>query len=258
MTVKAMNYPMTSAMVRNIFLVIGCLLSFGSFAKDVPPPNKGIRAYVMDRANVLSEHEEIMLCQKLKAYDDSTSNQIVIFLDDELGNQDEEFEYALKIARDWGVGQKDKDNGIVFYAAMKDRKLFIQVGYGLEGAIPDHQVKRIIDYVVKPNFRADRYYQGVDQSVDQLISLAQGEYVNDGKKTDGIPAWVVVVIILIIIIIISSFGNNNGRTYSGRSGGWVFGPGTGGSFGGGFGGGGGGFGGFGGGGFGGGGAGGSW
>src|SRR5262245_20553657 len=91
---------------------------------------------VNDLANVLSPDEEQRLEQQLVAYDDSTSTQIAIVTVKTLDDYPIE-EYSLKILRDWGVGNKKTNNGIVILAAIDDRKIRIEVGYGLEGAIPD-------------------------------------------------------------------------------------------------------------------------
>lgn len=234
------------------------LVAFFGFAKDIPPPNKGNRAFVKDISDVLTEEQEIQLCNKLLAYDDSTSNQIAVLIDESLEGEDA-FTYSIKVAREWGVGGKENDNGILIYVATKDRKTFVQVGYGLEHRITDALAGRVVDYVLIPNFKTNGYYVGIDKAIDELILYAAGEYSSAGRgPNNGFPTWLIIVIIIIALIIFSSFGDNSGRTYR-NTGGWIIGPGGGGYTGGGGGGfSGGGFGGFGGGGFGGGGAGGSW
>lgn len=227
--------------------------------KEIPAPNKGDRAFVKDVSDVLTDAQEISLCAILKEYFDSTSNQIAILIEPSLEN-DDLFEYTHRVARDWGIGEADKDNGILIYIASADRETRIHVGYGLEGAVPDFQAKRIIEQIMLPEFRNGDYYEGIQLAVKRIIELASGEFINDGRPNDGIPAWVIILILTIIIIIIISRSGNSKRTfhsdrpYVGRHT-WPGGGFTGG--GGGFSGGGG-FGGFGGGGFGGGGASGSW
>jgi uncharacterized protein len=252
---------MRLVMVRNILVLFLLITSSLSWAKDAPEPNKGDRAFVMDLANALSEDQEIALCQKLKAYHDSTSNEFAILIENSLEGEDA-FTYSLKAARKWGVGGDEFNNGLLIFVAMKDRKAFIQVGRGLEHRITATYAGRVIDYTITPNFRKTGYYKGLDAAVDDLILFAAGEYKGGPTPDNGFPMWLIIVIIIIVIIIFSSFGSNNGRTYRNRTGGWIVGPGGGGYIGGGGGGGGGfsggGFGGFGGGSFGGGGAGGSW
>lgn len=247
-------------MVRKSLVILFTLVSILGWAKTPPNPNTGDRAFVKDLANALTEAQEIELCRKLKAYHDSTSNEFAILIENSLDGE-EAFMYSLKAARAWGVGGDEFNNGLLIFVAIKDRKVFIQVGRGLEHKITATYAGRVVDHIIKPNFRNTSYYTGLDQAIDELILFAAGEYLGSSKKPDnGMPLWLIIVLVILVVIIFSSFGNNNGRTYRNHRGGWIMGPGgLGGGGGGGFtGGGGGGFGGFGGGSFGGGGAGGSW
>lgn len=248
---------MISAMVRKALIFLLIALPIVGFAKEIPEPNAGNRAFVLDRSEFLTESQEIALCNKLKLFFDSTSNQIAILLEPSLEGEDL-FDYSFRVSRAWGLGEKDKNNGILIYVATSDRKVQIQVGYGLEGAVPDAYAKRIIDQILLPEFRKGDYYAGLDQATDRLIEYAMGEYSNDGREKDGIPPWLVIVLVILFLgIVISLGGGSKGVTYTGsrpylgRGGPWIGGGGGGFS-------GGGGFGGFGGGSFGGGGASGSW
>ena len=245
-------------MVRKWFWIL-LLTPVMVLAKEPPEPNTGNRAFVRDDARVLTEQEEIALSNKLFNYYDSTSTQIAVLIEESLEG-DDLFGYTHKVARKWGIGEADKDNGVLIYVATRDRRMRIHVGRGLEGRITDAASGRITDHIMRPNFLNVGFYEGIDKAVDELILLASGEYKNDtARSKNGFPLWVVVIIIIIIVIVFSSFGDNSGTTYRNRRGGWIIGPGPGGYVGGGGGGfSGGGFGGFGGGGFGGGGASGSW
>lgn len=254
-------------------LVIGllwALFATAAFAKEVPPKP---RQLVNDNAGILSTAERNRLEQKLVAYDDSTSTQIAILIDRSLEGEDA-FDYSFRVAEAWGIGRGGKNNGILIYVAIDDRQVRIQTGYGTEGFLPDALARRIIDQQIAPAFRENKYFFGLNRATSTMISLANGEYTNEGGRgmEGGIPIDFIIFIILIIIIIIIISNRNDdddgyhrrGR-YNGpnrrRGGGTIWIPSGGGGFGGlggggGFGGGG--FGGFGGGGFGGGGAGGSW
>ncbi len=222
--------------------------------------------------NTLSATQRSQLNEKLIAYDDSTSTQIAVVIMSTTGIYPIE-DVALQILRQWGVGgQAKKDNGVVILVAKDDRKVRIETGYGMEGAIPDMIAASIIDDQMVPYFRQGDYYGGLEAGTDAIIRAAAGEYTapegygEDGKK-DG-DGWIIVVIVIIVIIILGRISGGKGgggyvsrRGYRGFSG-PIF-PGGGGWFGGGggggwSGGGGGGFGGFGGGSGGGGGASGSW
>lgn len=258
------------------FLIVTLLLILALFsaqAQDIPQKPNPPRL-VNDLANQLSPTEESQLEQKLVAYNDSTSSQIVIAIIPTIGDYPIA-DYAFKLGREWGVGQKDKDNGIVLLWAPKERKIFIATGYGLEGAIPDAIAKRIISQVITPRFKQNQFYQGLDEGVDMIFKYATGEYKADPKEDDSNgesfpPILVFLVVFVIILIIIFRNRNNRGGGGGGRGlrnfGGPIFFPYTNysgrgsssGDWGGGFGGGSGGFGGFGGGSFGGGGAGGDY
>jgi uncharacterized protein len=214
---------------------------------------------VNDYANVLTAQQVAALEDKLVQYDKRTSNQVAVVLVNELEGKSAE-DAARELGRNWGVGNKEFNNGIVILAAIKDRKITIQVGYGLEGAVPDLTAKTIIDSRIKPNFKASNYYRGLDEAVDDIIKAAEGRYsapAGYGKKKKGLPIGTIIIIVIILIVIFGSSGGNG--TYVSRGGwtGWTGGGGGSGWSGGG-GSSGGGFGGFGGGSFGGGGASGDW
>jgi len=252
------------------FTAAGALLSQTLVPRPEPP------RLVNDLAGVLSSDEVQALENKLVAFNDSTSNQIAVLLVNDLQGYDRS-EFAYRVARDWGVGQGDFNNGVLILVkpktASSDGRVFIATGYGLEGAIPDIACADIIDREIIPRFRVDDYYGGIDAGTNVLMALAAGEYSYDnytgGSSSGGIPGVIIFLIILFFIIIASSGSSNNKhlrRTGSSNLPLWLLmsmmggGRSHGGSWGGfsGGGGGGGGFGGFGGGGFGGGGAGGSW
>ena len=245
-----------------------------SLAQNIPARPNPPRL-VNDFAGVLSPQEKQQLENQLVTYDDSTSNQVAIVLINTLDDYPIE-EYATKLFREWGVGNKKNNNGIVILAAIQDRKIRIEVGYGLEGAIPDITTGHIIQNDIAPSFRSGDYYEGLSKAANSIIRAAAGEYRAPGnyrKKKDGGSAlpFGFLVFIIILIAIFGGRGRGGGGGYMSRRGsGWLgpfilgnmLGRGSSGDWGGGgggwSGGGGGGFGGFGGGSSGGGGASGSW
>ncbi len=259
-----MNFLMTLVMARkSISLFLFFVISFLGLAKEVPSKPEGHNRFINDHANVLSPDQIRNLNLKLYNYWDSTSTEMVVVIDNSLEDDDLE-DYSQKLAQAWGIGMKGKDNGLLLYVAIQDRAIRIHMGYGLEGAIPDFMAGRVIDDILKPNFKQELYGKGINEALDRFISLAEGEYKFDEKdrktKSKSFPTLLIVIIIIIIIIFISNIGESGGKTYNGSRGPFLGGTGWGGFSGGGFGGsGGGGFGGgFGGGSFGGGGASGSW
>lgn len=240
-------------------------------AKQTPPRPVPPRL-VNDYARLLSPGEAEALEQKLVAYNDSTSTQIAIVIENSLEG-DDVFDYSLRLAQSWGIGQDEGDNGVLIYVALQDRKLYIQTGYGAERFLPDAMAKRIIENILKPAFREGQYYQGLDQAASVIMQLGAGEFTAEPRHEDeGFP-WMTLLLLIVLIIFFSYLSRigryhhrrdddddggywRGGRYDTGPRGGWVMFPPSGG--GGWSGGGGGGFGGFGGGDFGGGGAGGSW
>lgn len=253
--------------MRRFLLFILLLISVCASAQidKVIPKRPSPPKLVNDFTNTLTQEQITALEGKLVAYDDSTSNQIAVVIIPTTGDYSVE-EVALGIIRNWGVGNKDKNNGIVLLVAKDDHKIRIEVGYGLEGAIPDVTAKSIIDNDLTPNFKQENYYRGLDQATDDIIKAAAGEYKAPAgyHKKKGIGFSRIIFLLMLIFFIIAGIGGRRGGGggmmsglligsmlgSSGRGGGWS--GGSGGGFGGG------GFGGFGGGGGGGGGASGGW
>ncbi|MDZ4796311.1 MAG: TPM domain-containing protein [Bacteroidota bacterium] len=231
---------------------------------DRPSPPK----LVNDYTNTLTPAQVQSLENKLVLYDDSTSTQIAVVIIPTLSGYDIS-EYGLALGRKWGIGGKEFSNGIIVLVAKDDRKIRIEVGYGLEGAIPDITSKSIIDNSITPYFKEDNYYRGLDRAADDIIKAAAGEYKAPSgygsKKKKGTGLGAIIGLILLFLILGGLGGGRNGGGGVMSSGtGWIIGSmlGSSGRGGGGWSGGGsssgGGFGGFGGGSFGGGGASGSW
>ncbi len=244
----------------SFFLLITLRLS----AQEIPPRPSPPKL-VNDLDNQLNPTEEAALEQKLVAYNDSTSTQIVVVIVPTVEPYDIG-DYAFKLGREWGVGQEGKNNGIVLMWSPTDRKIFIATGYGMEGAIPDAIAKRIISQVIIPEFKNSMYYRGLDRGVDAIIQYASGEYEAEPSNDEEFPAGTLFFIIAFIVILIIIFrnrgGGSGGRGFRNSSGSpviWPYSTHTSwGSSSGNLGGGSGGFGGFGGGSFGGGGAGGNY
>jgi uncharacterized protein len=261
--------------MKKLLYILTFLISIAASAQidKVVPSKPNPPRLVNDFTKTLTAAQVEALEHKLVAYDDSTSNQIaVVIINSTDGNA--VADVALEILRKWGVGNKDKNNGIVLLIAKQDRKMSIQSGYGLEGRITDLNSKSIIDNDLAPNFRQENYYRGIDQAIDQIMKAAAGAYkapagYGNKKKGIGIAGFLFLVIMLILIFAGSGGRRGGGGMMSGTGwligtllsnatrggGGWSGGGGGGGWSGGG---GGGGFGGFGGGSGGGGGASGGW
>ena len=215
--------------------------------------------WATDLTNTLSQSELSDLNIRLKTFADTTSNQLIVLMIPSLEGYPIEM-LAEETATKNKIGTAKNDNGILLLIAKDDRQLRIEVGYGLEGAVPDAIASSIIRNVIKPQFRNDDYYAGISDGINAIIQAIGGEYVADDNGEDsGFPFIIFVIILIVIFLFLKSGGpfvpGGVYRTGT-RSGGWTSGNSSwGGSSG--FGGGGGGFSG-GGGSFGGGGASGSW
>jgi uncharacterized protein len=235
---------------------------FKAFYDEDIPEKPNPPKLVNDYTQTLSPSEIAQLEYKLSAYEDSTSTQIAVVLVPTTHDYSIE-DYAIRLGRKWGIGQTDKDNGILLLVAKEDRNIDIETGYGVEGYISDADARAIISELITPNFRNGDFYTGIDLATTRMINLMSGTY-KATSESESFPIRVIVLFIflLLFILYISSKTKRYGYTYHGGgwnstgSGGW------GGNWGGGMSGGGGssggGFGGFGGGSFGGGGASGSW
>ncbi len=221
---------------------------------------------VNDFTATLTADQVQALENKLRAFKDSTSTEIAVVIIPTLNGNDIA-DFNVKLGRAWGVGGKEKNNGVILLVAKGDRKLNISTGYGVEGALPDITASHIISDIIRPNFRGEDYYRGIEEGTDAIIQAVKGEYAapkNYGKSKGDRIGGIIFVIILILIILVISGGRGGGGSFMSRRGfaAWtlanMLGGGGGSGWSGGGGGSSGGFGGFGGGSFGGGGASGSW
>ena len=237
-----------------IFLSLS-LLSFSQVAER-PSPQKLYNNLSKEYPNFLSESEASTIEGKLEAFSRETSNQIVVVVVDDIGGTDPA-SYATELGTSWGVGKKEANNGIVVLLKPNTHDLFIAVGYGLEGAIPDLATKRIREEEMNPYLKSGDNFAAINNGTDKLMALAKGEIdVKDYAKKDQMNGSLKIIILIVVaFLFLKIFFGKGGGTGFGGSGRYYRGSSFGGFSGGG---GGGGFGGFGGGSFGGGGSGGKW
>lgn len=131
--------------------------------------------FVNDFAGILNSEEKISLETKLMQFEKDSGNEISVAIIKSLEDDTIE-DYAVNLFSDWGIGKKDNDNGILLLIAMDERKMRIEVGYGLEGALTDIQSASIIADTIRPAFQRGDYYLGIDMAVDNMISATKGEY----------------------------------------------------------------------------------
>lgn len=196
-------------------------ISFLQAQNVLPKPNPA--KLVTDQAGVLSAEQKAILENKLVALDDSSSNQIAIVLVKTLDGYPIE-EYATKLFREWGIGNKKTNNGVLILASIDERKIRIEVGYGLEGAIPDITTASIIRNEIVPSFKTGEYYHGLDLATNSLSKAAVGEYkvqrekASKGKGSSGGSLITFLIILVIVIALVSGGGRGGGGGMMSRRG----------------------------------------
>ncbi len=258
-------------MKKFLYIFILLLASLPAFSQESFDPEQLLtqipKQLVNDYTNTLTPDQRQALERKLVAFNDSTSTQIAVVIIHTLNGQDIS-DFNVKLGRAWGVGGKEFSNGVLLLIAKDDRKLNIATGYGVEGALPDITASHIITDIIRPNFKGEDYYRGIEEGTDAIIQAVKGEYTapkSYGKKSTGSSRYMFLIILIILFLLFSGGKGGKGGSFMSRRGAmpFILGSllGSGGRGGGGWSGGGGssgGFGGFGGGSFGGGGASGSW
>lgn len=166
---------MKNNIISLILLIL--LLASQAFALDVPQ----LKGRVNDYANMLTPAEATDLEGKLGLEEQETSNQIVVLTIPSLEGEVLE-DFSIRVAEEWKIGQKGKDNGVIILIARDEKKVRIEVGRGLEGSLSDLLSGRIIEEM-KPPFSAGNYYDGLDLCVDDIIKAIKGEYQPEEKRS---------------------------------------------------------------------------
>jgi uncharacterized protein len=172
------------------------------FAKtDVPY----LQGRVNDYANILSDSTAKQIEKQLQTYETETTNQIVVLTVDSLNGQDIE-SYASEVFSAWKPGQAGKDNGVLLVVAVKDRKMRIEVGYGLEGSITDTKSGLVIRNAIAPYFKQGNFDRGIDAGVEALMQLGRGieptSAVSSEKPGGHSFGFIAVLVMPFIIIVI--------------------------------------------------------
>ena len=119
--------------------------------------------------------------EQLAQFERETSDQVVVAVFPKMQSDSDIADYTQRVAQAWGVGQKERRNGVVLFVFIQDRKMFIQVGYGLEGALPDATAFDITERHIKPLFRTGNYEAGLATGIDLICKAIRGEYKGSGK-----------------------------------------------------------------------------
>ena len=162
--------------------LLGFAVLLGAARADVPVPP--VKARVTDLTGTLSAQQKSELEARIAAYEARRGSQLAVLMLP--STKPEEIEqYSIRVAEAWKIGRKGVDDGLILVIAKNDRRLRIEVGYGLEGVIPDSAARRVIDERITPRFREGDFYGGVRDGVDQLIKLAEGEKLPPPQAAAG-------------------------------------------------------------------------
>lgn len=198
--------------ILTLFLTFIIFLPGLVSAQNLPSEPVG---HVNDFAKMLTSGERQQLEQKLRNYRDTTTTVISVATLDNLGGISIE-EAATTLFNEWKMWEDNKDNGVLILISREERKMRIEVGYGLEGAIPDVMAGRIIREILTPSFKKSDYYGGLDRATSALIQLASGEFQgqladNQSSEDSNTADFIIFLLFLFFVFYSSSRGGGKGR-----------------------------------------------
>ncbi len=232
--------------LRTLFVFLALIAgAIGPLAAETMPSKPD--RYFSDYAGVVDQATASELNEELAQFERETSNQILVVVYRSMQSESSVADYTQRIAQTWGVGQKDRNNGAILFVFVADRQMFIQTGYGLEGALPDATAWDITHNVIAPQFKKEDYPGGLRAGVTAMLQAVRGEYKGTGKTRresegnsgSGLPIPLVIFLIILFIFIVFRPRRRGRRGYGYSGGGGPFfggfgGGSSGGSSGGGF------------------------
>jgi uncharacterized protein len=197
-------------LIKILFSVLCCCWFLPLVSAQNIPERPNPPRLVNDFANVLSSNQREELEKKLQIYNDTTSTQIAIITIKSTGDYPIS-DVALKFLRSWGVGSKKNNNGVVILAAVEDKKVRIETGYGMETVLNDGLCGTIIRDVMRPYFKKGDYYGGFSAASDEVIKAAKGEYQDTTEQpSQGNGSDVILVLIVLFFIFFILYRSNRG------------------------------------------------
>nr|WP_306807351.1 TPM domain-containing protein [Mesobacillus jeotgali] len=196
-------FPGLAAFLAILLLLLPSAAS--AAPSEIPAPVGDI--YVQDFGNILSDTDENQLRNIGRSIDDQTTSQIAVLTVDSIGERSIE-EYSVDAYRKFGLGTKEKDNGVLLVIAMQEKKIRIEVGYGLEGVIPDGKAGRILDEFAiphlkngQPNLAVMNTYQALANEVSGTNEFGSPSQGDQGQQDLPIPSWLLIVIVIGVIVL---------------------------------------------------------
>jgi uncharacterized protein len=188
---------------RAVLVIVFAAVAVTASALEVPY----LGGRVNDLANMLPPDSEQRLEQSLAELEEATGAQVAVLSIESLEGEVLE-DYALRVAETWELGRKDYDDGLLILIAKEERRIRIEVGYGLEGTVPDVMAKRVIDDVMRPRFRAGETGGGVEEAVNIIGGLIRGEAVNlpePSSAGEDAPWFAKIFAMLVFTVVIGVF-----------------------------------------------------
>jgi uncharacterized protein len=232
--VQPTRLPLQILRAKQVTLLIAALLASAAIesqAAEVIPPKPD--RYFNDYAGVVSKEASKRFNEQLAQFERETSDQVVVAVFPKMQSDSSIEDYAQRVAQSWGVGQKVQRNGVVVLVFIADRKMSIQVGYGLEGALPDITAYDIRANHIQPYFRNGNYEAGLATGIDLICKAIRGEYKGTGntvaeqRHTGGaLGLFYFVFFFLVFVVVLSAISalmqRRGGYGYSSRGGGPIF------------------------------------
>ena len=200
----------TQILRRYLSVLVFLLIPLTLIAQDFPSESTGM---VSDFANVFTSSEQQRLETKLRNYRDSTTNVIAVATLPDLKGYDIQ-QVGTELFNEWRMWHEERYNGVLLLIAPNERKVRIEVGYGLEGAITDAMSSRIIREVITPEFRSGNFFAGIDKATNIMIDLAEGEF--EGRMPESSSSGednlvsTIIFILFIFYVIYSIFRRGGG------------------------------------------------
>jgi uncharacterized protein len=221
--------------VKRLALICCCLWSFLAWGAEVIPPAPP--RYFNDYAHVVPASTADPLNAKLEDFERTTGNQVLVAVYPKMESDSSIDDYTVRVARAWKVGQKIKNNGVILFVFIQNRQMFLQVGYGLEGALPDALCKQITEYEIKPRFKTGDYAGGLAAGINAILAATRGEYKGTGAtvgdarrhRSQYVPTAIIILffVAFVLLRLMSSAGRRGWLIssggwggYSGGRGGW--------------------------------------
>jgi len=207
-----MRFPLTVRagtfnVLATLAILAHCLCTSVALAANIPPKPT---TYLFDPSHLISESDANQINRQLSQYERTTSNQILVAIFPDIPEGEALEDFTQRTAEAWQVGQKGRNNGVVLFIFVRPHKMRIEVGYGLEGALPDILAHRIITEEITPAFKTGNFAGGISRGINAIIASTRGEYRGNGRlaseqRTEAISSSEGIALVFFGIILLIFF-----------------------------------------------------